>query len=426
MSTKDARTYSALYAGEVVLYAGEVIVALLHLRGRPKVILVLVRARRAKMKCSTLANALTAAERPASRILQVTARHILLAFSVLACSSGERDPVPDQFGLTVVQLDTMTLPAPIVIAEPVDMAIDSVGRYVIADAGDKAFKILDPSRVTLQLIGRPGTGPGEFRSLRSGGLVAGGVFGFDMLSERVTQFDSDGKLVRTMKLDPGFFAGVHRLVANGDSGFIGSAWLDASGKGGAIYVYSHDGSRIRRFQKLSSLFKGVEPQFSDAAIVFADAAGGTIFSAVTGHDTILAHSVSGRLISSGRISISGARPIVRFIDLYRTGERKLIQHNGRWPFEGLLIVRRLVALDDSTVAAQLASIDYANQTDLMSDGAPVTVLRRRGKRLVAIAHAIAPGALLGKVGKSRLLVLNGYGKRLEHLRFFALDPPVLG
>jgi hypothetical protein len=77
------------------------------------------------------------------------------------------------------------------------------GRIAIANGGTWQIRIYDEHGVHQQDIGRNGDGPGEFRSLRELWLSRGdSMMTADFRLNRVTLFDSEGRLGRTIQISP--------------------------------------------------------------------------------------------------------------------------------------------------------------------------------------------------------------------------------
>lgn len=78
------------------------------------------------------------------------------------------------------------------------------GRIAVANGGTLQVRVYDADGRHLQDIGGPGDGPGEFRSLRSGLWLALGdsIVTYDFRLSRLTLFDLEGRLGRTITLRP--------------------------------------------------------------------------------------------------------------------------------------------------------------------------------------------------------------------------------
>lgn len=85
--------------------------------------------------------------------------------------------------------------------EVVDIAILNDGRIVVANRGSGAIRWFDPQGIFLFERGRAGSGPGEFRHLRT--LTVGAddsVVAFDPVERRMTWFAKDGVLGPTVRI----------------------------------------------------------------------------------------------------------------------------------------------------------------------------------------------------------------------------------
>jgi hypothetical protein len=83
----------------------------------------------------------------------------------------------------------------------VDAARLSDGRIVVADGGSLELRFYDARGAYVTAVGHEGEGPGEFRTL-SGLEVGDGdtIYVFDRRLQRVSVFDTGGKLVRVLRV----------------------------------------------------------------------------------------------------------------------------------------------------------------------------------------------------------------------------------
>ncbi len=91
--------------------------------------------------------------------------------------------------------------------------ITSTGEIVVGDAGLGVIRVFDSDGTFRVQMGRPGEGPGEFRSLRGLWIVPPDTIGaWDSGAYRLTFFRVDGSLVRSVGLRPSTeSSGVGRL-----------------------------------------------------------------------------------------------------------------------------------------------------------------------------------------------------------------------
>lgn len=102
----------------------------------------------------------------------------------------------------------------------VDLDVDSKGNIYVADWGARSITVLDPRASYVRMIGRDGTGPGEFRRVTSIHIVAGDtVMVFDRSIRRLTTFAPGGNaFVRMSTLRSGalsFPLEIHRVPGTG-------------------------------------------------------------------------------------------------------------------------------------------------------------------------------------------------------------------
>ncbi len=82
------------------------------------------------------------------------------------------------------------------------------GRILIADGGSRTLKFFDAQGGFLSSVGRPGDGPGEFRSIyRVAEFADGRIAALDLMLGRVTVFSTDGGLDETYQVSRRFDEG---------------------------------------------------------------------------------------------------------------------------------------------------------------------------------------------------------------------------
>jgi len=161
-----------------------------------------------------------------ARILRVARKWIgvWLACYALACSSSETINVP----LWVVP-DAPFLQIGAVEAAPEyeftdvgGLVVLEDGQIAVADAGAAEVRLFDPSGRFLRRIGRKGTGPGEFRRLRTVYATGGdSLVAYDEAGYRLSEFTTDGTLIKTENLDSVAQDSVFRL----DTWLRGRFWI---------------------------------------------------------------------------------------------------------------------------------------------------------------------------------------------------------
>lgn len=76
------------------------------------------------------------------------------------------------------------------------------GNVVVGDSQANEIRVFDPTGVHLRTLGGVGEGPGEFEALSDAWPVAGGnIVATDLALERVTVFDSTGRVVETARVE---------------------------------------------------------------------------------------------------------------------------------------------------------------------------------------------------------------------------------
>lgn len=78
-----------------------------------------------------------------------------------------------------------------------DLAVDTHGRIVVLDGGDKSVIIYDSTGTFVTRFGREGNGPGEFLGPTRVELRQSQIWVFDVQHARLSQFTSQGQLIAT-------------------------------------------------------------------------------------------------------------------------------------------------------------------------------------------------------------------------------------
>lgn len=76
----------------------------------------------------------------------------------------------------------------------------STDRFVVVDRTELLF--VDPSSRSVRVVGGEGSGPGEFNFITGAMRAREGVAVWDLLSQRISFFSSDGELLRSSPYDP--------------------------------------------------------------------------------------------------------------------------------------------------------------------------------------------------------------------------------
>lgn len=116
----------------------------------------------------------------------------------------------------------------------------SDGRIVIANAGSYELRFYDSSGAHLASVGRQGPGPGEFEFLSRLWVRHDTIFVWDTGPNRLTVFDGEGALVRTVTLEAQPDLGNRNLV-----GGLADGTLVAVGIVGPPLVAAETGTMLR-------------------------------------------------------------------------------------------------------------------------------------------------------------------------------------
>lgn len=76
------------------------------------------------------------------------------------------------------------------------------GALAVADGGDQRIRVFNGAGEVIRILGAPGPGPGEFRSLSWMVSAGDSLLAYDLVERRLTLFGANGR-VRTAELDPG-------------------------------------------------------------------------------------------------------------------------------------------------------------------------------------------------------------------------------
>ena len=134
-----------------------------------------------------------------------TPRLVFAATVLAGCGGGDRAQQPDGNGW-VVHAEPVTeigrgegQDALFRVTSAVRL---SDGRIAVANAGTQEIKIFDPQGEHLANLGLRGAGPGEFQVPFWVGTHADSILVWDAALERLTVFDSRGKLARSTQFPP--------------------------------------------------------------------------------------------------------------------------------------------------------------------------------------------------------------------------------
>jgi hypothetical protein len=97
------------------------------------------------------------------------------------------------------------------------------GTIAVGDAGTSSIRFFDARGQLIRSVGRMGNGPGEFRAMQSLRRQGDSIDVFDRRMGRLTVFDRNGVVVRTLQAQRPVYAGMHRLTSG--------RWLAAEEEG---------------------------------------------------------------------------------------------------------------------------------------------------------------------------------------------------
>jgi len=295
------------------------------------------------------------------------------------------------------------------------------GRVLVGDQSDRAVKVFGRDGVQAPPIGRAGAAPGEFALLNSSGALGDSAFGWDSRANRVTVFDPSGRYVRSFPVrQPGSPRFV-RLRVMDDSLLVGSGWVMGAHDQPLVEVFDRTGRRVGRMAQMKEVFSPPDVHLLPHTAAYADGREGVVFTTIHGVDTIFAHTADGRLLGTGRVDLADHEPVLDLRRLLRRNGGSLQRRDSSWVQDGHYAPMGLVALSGDLVAVQFAKLDFADNTDLLSDGGPVVLLRLLPDGTFRnVGQVQAPGALLGRNAEGNPLVLRWSGADLERLELFRL------
>ncbi|HEY0017518.1 MAG TPA: hypothetical protein VGC13_14500 [Longimicrobium sp.] len=308
-----------------------------------------------------------------------------------------------------------------VLASANSLTVTTNGRVIVGDQSDRALKVFGPDGLQVAPIGRAGAAPGEFTLLNSSGVLGDSVYGWDSRANRVTVFDPAGRYARAFAIGQPGSPRFARLRVMDDSLLVASGWVQGAHDQPLVEVFDRRGRRVGRMAQMKEAFSPPDPHLLPHTAVFADGRGGVVFSTVHGIDTIFAHTADGRMLGTGRIGLTGHAPVLDLRRLLRRNRGTLQRPDSSWVQDGHYAALGLVALSDDLVAVQFARLNFAENTDLLSDGGPVVVLRLLSDGTFQnVGQVRGPGALLGRSPEGNPLLLRWSGADLEWLELYRL------
>ena len=275
--------------------------------------------------------------------------------------------------LVVTILDTLRTGDGAVLADPIGIFEDRLGRYLAVDRSDKDIKVYGDDGEFTSTIGRPGSGPGEFEVLWGGGVTRGdSVFGYDFADLSVEMFDANGTVGRTFSIGDGF------LVPSSVASFGHNALLVSYFPLGAtandllhvVDLHSHAGPRFANF---AHYLEGAPPAVLQESIVHADAHAGLVVVGMRGYDSIAAYTDDGKRIAAMRLPDDLVASTYRRAIESRGGDAQ--RADGTFVTDSIEAVTSILVIDGSTALVQIASVDAISPlVDLTAGGNYLVVL----------------------------------------------------
>jgi hypothetical protein len=327
------------------------------------------------------------------------------AASLGACDDIEGKPAAGRSGerqLVLQPLFQLREGGDTLLARPEWISVDAAGRYVISDVSDRNAKVFDPAGKPVRLIGRAGQGPGEFAALMTAQAFGDSVAAYDFVGGRLSIFGPDGRLARTLPLGGRGRPAPFTMRVVDDSLFLlVSAVPGASGD--LISLARADGS-VRSMFFRQAEHVGGDPQLASRLFVMADGAGGRVFVAVSGRDSVWVFDYDGRRLATG--PADPVRPLVPTKTLLAKNGGRPRRSDGGFVVDGNRIIGNVVALDSGSVALQVVTYDGRTGVDPVEGGTLLVAAPGSGNGLRVLSRWEGAGGLLGRDRQGRPLVLR--------------------
>lgn len=136
-------------------------------------------------------------------------------FLLGACLPSERSLIAD---VSLPVVDTLLRQSDTVLAQPSEVTTDDQGRIWLTDWSNSRFAILDSTGHLLRIIGRDGSGPGEFHYPTAILPRDGRVRVVDARNGRQQLLDDSGTFISSMPLPPEAMSG--NVSLHGDGGML--------------------------------------------------------------------------------------------------------------------------------------------------------------------------------------------------------------
>ena len=331
---------------------------------------------------------------------------LLLAGAVAACASDGPGPAgrtPAMRQLVLEPVVDLRDDSAAILARPEWVSVDPQGRFVIADISDKNVKVYDAAGQRRGTVGRVGHGPGEFVGLMTAQAYGDSVIGYDLNGARISVVGPDGRYRRALAITDRKVPLPFYVRVVDDSLFLLVAAVPGGAGRNLLSLVRPDGTPVASFFDPSE-YLGKDPKLIQRTMVIADAAGGVVFAALVGGDSVYAFDYRGRRL--GAHPIDPQQPLVTTRTLLaRNGGRERLA-SGKSVVDGNRNVIGLVALDSATVAMQVAEYNAETGIDPLDGGTVIVHTLQPGGRLIPIARSDERGAVIGRDRQGRLLMLR--------------------
>lgn len=290
-----------------------------------------------------------------------------------------------------------------ILARPEWVSMLPDGRIAVADLSDKDIEVYDAGGRGLRRVGRPGHGPGEFTGFTTGLSYRDSLVGYDLNGSRISFFAPDGRFTRALDIPRRGGPRTYHVRVVDDSLFLLVGAVPGGAGRNLLSLVRPDGSRVSSFFNPAA-YLGTDPKLIQSTGVTADGAGGVVFAALMGGDSVYAFDYAGRRLGAG--PADPAEPLVTTRTLLErsggrewTADRTYFSHGNR-------NVIGAVALDSATVALQIAPYDAVRGTDPVEGGTMVVLALREDGSIRPLIRSPIEGGLLGRDRLGRLLVLQ--------------------
>lgn len=262
------------------------------------------------------------------------------------------------------------------LAKPTDVYRLSDGRYMVVDESEKNIKLYDAAGRFVSAIGEPGSGPGQYLSLASGGIQASSVFGFDRATNSVKYFDGKGRYVSATSVGGENSPQPYRVTAvDGDMLLECGFAAGATGRD-LITLRRPNGELISTALQLP---KSTPAQVAQQTVTLCDSRNGLIYGGLSGADSIHVFDTKGKLLASAPVLVDG-RVVNSIARLVAGNDGRIRRQDGTWVHDGMQLGIRLTALPANRVALQLVRFDAQNGSEVL-EGGQLALYEWRGNRL---------------------------------------------